>query len=90
MKTLLIFVSCVLSSLSVIEFFESGKVEPYNLINDPGEKLNLADTMPKKVERLPKKWKAWQQALNTGLLIANPNYDIKKSHLWGERGYGKR
>ena len=73
----------------LIEFFEDNKVELYNLQNDLGEKVNLADTMPDKVERLRKKWRAWQQALNAGLPRENPDYDFKKSHLWGERGYGK-
>lgn len=59
------------------------------LINDPREKENLAEMMPNKVEMLRKKWRSWQQALNAGLPSANPNYDIKKSHLWGERNYGK-
>ena len=73
----------------LIEFFEDGELELYNLINDPGEKENLAETMPEKVETLRKKWRSWQQALNAGLPRANPDYDINKSHLWGERGYGK-
>jgi hypothetical protein len=64
-------------------------VELYNLINDPGEKENLAETMPEKVETLRKKWRSWQQALNAGLPTTNPDYDINKSHHWGERGYGK-
>jgi len=31
-------------------------------MNDPGEKDNLAEMIPKKVKMLQKKWRSWQQA----------------------------
>jgi len=83
--------SCAIrqGDFKLIEFFADGELELHDLKNDPGEKENLAEMMPKKVEMLREKLHSWQQAVNAGLPRANPDYDIKKAHLWGERSYGK-
>lgn len=46
--------------LKLLEFFESGAVELYNLREDVSEKRNLAARMPDKVQQLRAKLAAWR------------------------------
>jgi arylsulfatase A-like enzyme len=48
----------------LLEFFEDGRLELYNLKDDLGEKNNLAAKMPGKTRELHAKLKAWRQSLN--------------------------
>ncbi len=48
----------------LIEFFEDGRTELYNLENDISEKNNLAASMPKKASQLHAELKRWQTQLN--------------------------
>jgi hypothetical protein len=45
----------------MIEFLETDTVGLYNLEDDPGEKKNLADSMPELVAELRAEIDAWQQ-----------------------------
>ncbi|MCI0464496.1 MAG: sulfatase [Gemmataceae bacterium] len=47
----------------LLEFFETGRLELYNLRQDIGEKRNLADQMPEKVKELRAKLLAWRQEI---------------------------
>ncbi len=47
----------------VIEFFESGKIELYNLKDDIGEKNDLAAKMPDKLKELHSMLVAWRQSV---------------------------
>jgi len=59
----------------LIEFFEDGRVELYDLVRDIGEKTNLADKMPEKAKELHNLLRNWRESVNaqvpTGL---NPKY----------------
>jgi arylsulfatase A-like enzyme len=48
----------------LIEFFEDGKKELYNLKDDEGQKTNLADKQPEMVKELHAKLVAWRKAVN--------------------------
>lgn len=48
----------------LIEFFETGELELYNLAEDEGEQKNLAKDMPEKVAAMHGRLKAWR--VNTG------------------------
>ncbi len=48
----------------LIEFFEDGRLELYNLADDLGEQHNLADLLPQQRDRLHAKMRAWRQALD--------------------------
>ncbi len=50
-----------MGSWKLIEFFDTGELELYNLAKDIGEKNNLADKYPKKVADLRKRLTAWQK-----------------------------
>ncbi len=57
----------------LIEFFETGKVELYNLVNDPGERHDLVETMPEKTVELRDLLHAWQQETGARFPTPNPN-----------------
>jgi arylsulfatase A-like enzyme len=48
----------------LLEFFEDGRLELYNLREDLGEKNNLASKLPEKTKELHGKLIAWRQAIN--------------------------
>lgn len=56
----------------LIEFFEDGRFELYNLREDIGETNNLAPAMPEKVQELAEKLHAWQEETNARFPTPNP------------------
>ena len=59
----------------LIEFFEDGKLELYDLKADPNETTNLASTQPEKAERLLSRLKAWRESVGAQMPVSNPQYD---------------
>jgi arylsulfatase A-like enzyme len=55
----------------LIEFFETGKLELYNLRDDPGEKNDLARAMPERVRALHERLLAWRKQV--GAPMPGPN-----------------
>ena len=51
----------------LIEFFENGVLELYNLREDPGESTNLADQLPEKTELLHKSLKDWREKVGADM-----------------------
>jgi len=65
-----------LGDYKLIEFFEDGKLELYDLRDDIGEANDLADQMPEKVEELRAVMEAWRAAVNAPVPSAlNPEFD---------------
>jgi arylsulfatase A-like enzyme len=59
----------------LIEFFEDGRLELYNLKDDIGEKNNLAGKMPDKAKELHDLLKAWRKKVNAPVPTEpNPKY----------------
>ena len=67
----------------LIEFFEDGRLELYNLADDIGEKSNLAGKMPDKARALQQKLAAWRKSVGAAMPKKNPKHDPKKAHEWG-------
>jgi len=65
----------------LIEFFESGELELYDLDNDPNETTNLVSTKPKIVTSLVSDMKAWRKSVGAQHMTPNPDYDAEKTHL---------
>jgi len=62
----------------LIEFFEDGRLELYNIKDDIGEKNDLAGTMPDKVEELARKLVEWRKSVGAPIPTEkNPQYDPK-------------
>lgn len=59
----------------LIEFFEDGALELYDLTTDPHETKNLAAEQPEKAQQLLKKLVAWREQVGAQMMTPNPNYD---------------
>jgi len=59
----------------LIEWYEDGRLELFNLRTDIGEKNNLAASNPDKVKALHEKLIAWRKSVNAVMPLPNPNYD---------------
>ena len=60
----------------LIEFFEDGKIELYNLKDDLGEKKDLAGTMPDKAKELHRMLIEWRRSVDAPVPAEkNPQYD---------------
>jgi arylsulfatase A len=62
----------------IIEWYEDGEVELYNLRDDIGEARNLAVKMPQKAHELKGRLDAWLKELNPEMPKPNPDYDKSK------------
>ena len=57
----------------LIEYFEDGQIELYDLLNDLRESNNLAKEMPKKARDLLEKMQEWRAAVDAKMPVENPN-----------------
>jgi len=69
----------------LIEFFEDGRLELYNLKLDIGEKNNLAKTMPARAADLQRKLAEWRQSVGAKMPTPNPDYDPARTNEWKPR-----
>jgi arylsulfatase A-like enzyme len=61
----------------LIEFFDDGHLELYNLKDDIGEKNNLAEKMPRKTAELYELLKSWRKSANASVPKGpNPRYNL--------------
>ncbi|MDP8246065.1 MAG: sulfatase [Candidatus Hinthialibacter antarcticus] len=58
----------------LLEFFEDGRLELYNLKNDLSEKFNLANLNIQKRDELHQQLVEWRQSVNAQMPTSNPNY----------------
>lgn len=59
----------------LIEFYEDGRLELFNLRDDPGETANLSLKNPKKTREMHEKLRQWRQETNALMPDPNPAYD---------------
>jgi arylsulfatase A-like enzyme len=59
----------------LIEWYEDGALELYNIAQDIGEKNNLAAQHPDKVKALREKLIAWRKEVNAIMPTPNPKFD---------------
>ena len=74
----------------LLEFFEDGRLELYNLKDDLGETKNLAASQSDRARRMREKLAAWRESINAKMPIPNPNYDPKKADQLKPRQRGNR
>jgi arylsulfatase A-like enzyme len=58
----------------LIEFYESRRLELFDLKNDPGESTNLSDRFPEKVARLAARLREWRRSVGASEMRPNPDY----------------
>jgi arylsulfatase A-like enzyme len=59
----------------LLEQYEDGSLELYNLAKDPSEMTDLAATEPARVAALRGKLEAWRRSVGAEPIKANPNFD---------------
>ena len=64
-------------SYRLVEFFEEGNIELYNLTEDVGEANDLSQVNPKLAQTLQKKLAAWRSSVEAQLPTENPNFRKK-------------
>jgi arylsulfatase A len=62
----------------LIEFFEDGRLELFNLKNDPNEKNNLVKSQPELAAELLAKLKDWRKDVDAQMPTPNPRYKPNK------------
>jgi len=66
----------------LVEMYEDGSLELYNLKNDVGERSNLVAAMPAKARELHTRLVAWRKAIpNLQMPQPNPKYDPQKADI---------
>jgi len=68
----------------LIEFFEGGALELYNLREDPGEQRNLAPAEPRRAAELQKALAGWRARVGARMPTPNPNYDPARANELAE------
>ena len=61
----------------LIEYYEDGKLELYNLANDIGEESDLVSEMPEKATELRTLLHDWLNEVDAQMMTPNPEYDGK-------------
>jgi arylsulfatase A-like enzyme len=65
------------------EYFEDGAIELYDLDQDPGERVNLAESMPGKAKELHDQMLAWRERVGAPVPTeTNPKYDAAVEQKW--------
>jgi arylsulfatase A-like enzyme len=62
----------------LLEYFEDGRRELFNLHSDPQESHDVAATQPEKAAELSRQLAAWREGVGTKLPHPNPQYRNKK------------
>lgn len=60
----------------LIEHYEDGRLELFNLMDDPGEAKDVSATHPERVAELRGKLEAWRREIGAQENAANPGFDI--------------
>lgn len=58
----------------LLEYFENGTVQLFDLAKDPGEQQDISSAMPAKVRKMKKKLHQWQKKTGAAMMPVNPEY----------------
>lgn len=67
----------------LIEFYEDGRLELYNLKEDLSETINLAESNPEKAKEMRQMLADWRESVGAKMPAPNPDYDPETSGEWG-------
>jgi hypothetical protein len=68
----------------LLEYFEIGTVQLFNLANDIGEQKDLSKIEIQKTKKLTDKLHQWRKDVDAQMMKPNPGYDPAKD-LWSGR-----
>jgi len=74
----------------LIEFFDDGRLELYNLKEDINEQYDLANERPDKVMELHEELRAWRISVRADMPVANPDFEPERRFIWGRHPYHDR
>ena len=63
----------------LIEYFEDGRLELYNLAEDRAEENDLARDLPQKAQELQIRLAQWRESVGAKSALPNPDYDPERS-----------
>jgi arylsulfatase A-like enzyme len=69
----------------LIEHYEDGRCELYDLAEDLGEKNDLAEKLPERRAELRAKLAAWRKGVGAAMPTPNRDYDPARADQWGRR-----
>ncbi len=67
----------------MIEYFDTQEVELYDLSEDIGEQINLADRLPDKRRKLSDQLATWRKEIAAQMPVPNPDFDPARRAEWG-------
>lgn len=73
----------------LIEFFDDGSLELYNLAEDLGESQDQANAQPDLAKRLQRQLAEWREAVGARMPTVNPKYDPARADQWWNRRTGE-
>ncbi|MFB0517082.1 MAG: sulfatase/phosphatase domain-containing protein [Candidatus Neomarinimicrobiota bacterium] len=73
----------------LIEYFEDGRLELFNLAEDLGETRDLAAERPDTAAQLRDRLHQWRQSIDARMPAPNPNYDPARDQ-WLDRTRGEK
>jgi len=59
----------------LLEYYETGRVQLFDLKNDVGEQHDLSTREPEKVTQLKEMLNLWRESVGARMMEANPEYD---------------
>ncbi len=68
----------------LIEFYEDGHLELYNLRDDLGEQNNLATRESERAHAMYEKLAAWRASVHAEMPTPNPDFDPARRREWGK------
>jgi uncharacterized sulfatase len=76
-------------NFKLLEFFDDGSLELYDLSDDIGEETNLAAEMPDRARQLQQQLAAWRKTVGARMPQPNPKYDADRAPEWWSRRSGQ-
>lgn len=62
----------------LIEYYEDGKIELFQVEADPGEQYDISHTQPERVRRMQERLHRWLEEIEAKAPSPNPDYDARK------------
>lgn len=73
----------------LLEFFEDGSLELYNLKDDRSETQNIAKAEPQRAAAMQRQLQAWHKEVGARMPVPNPNYDPARATEMGKGSRGE-
>jgi uncharacterized sulfatase len=79
-----------MGNYKLLEFFEDGRLELYDLKQDLSETKNLAEREPERAKQMQMKLAAWRESVHAKMPTANLDYDPQRANQLKPRRRAER